>query len=205
MLTCCSDLFFFLLSECTVAHWPHALAWLKSRRTLSAFRPKTLTLHRAMSHTLPHLMTRRTDTTSSPFPEPVFQRTEQPCEDRRPQLSGVLADLRPLTGYEPKLLAEDRDYKHFTGDGQFTEHVDLRVKPLPFHQSIIASTYDCSSSKRLNHDTFSDGQDFPLRHQQVFRSNEPLIRFSNPANVAKSLLDGHRDHMFAEARSELMK
>ena len=41
-----------LLSWCTVAHWSHAFAWLKSRSTVSAFRPKTLTFHlcRAMSH-----------------------------------------------------------------------------------------------------------------------------------------------------------
>ena len=32
-----------------------------------------------------------------------------------------------------------------------------------------------------------------------------FIRFSNPANVAKSLLDGNRDHLLAQARSELMK
>ena len=36
-------------------------------------------------------------------------------------------------------------------------------------------------------------------------SNESFFRFSNPANVARSLLDGNRDHLLAEARSELMK
>ena len=44
-----------------------------------------------------------------------------------------------------------------------------------------------------------------MRHQKVFGSNELFIRFSNPANFAKSLLDGNRDHLHAEARSELMK
>ena len=43
------------------------------------------------------------------------------------------------------------------------------------------------------------------RIQQVFGSNEPVIRFSNPANVAKSLLAGNRDHLLTQARSELMK
>ena len=62
-----------------------------------------------------------------------------------------------------------------------------------------------SSLNRLNQETFSDREDFPLRHQQVFGSNESFFRFSNPANVAKSLLDGNRDHLLAEARSELMK
>ena len=46
---------------------------------------------------------------------------------------------------------------------------------------------------------------FPLRHQQVFGSDEPFVRFSNPANVAISFLDGNRDHLLDEARSELMR
>ena len=57
----------------------------------------------------------------------------------------------------------------------------------------------------LNQYTFSDRDEFSFRHQQVFVSNEPFIRFSTPANVVKSLLDGNRDHLLAEARSELMK
>ena len=44
---------------------------------------KTLHTHRAMSYTLQNL-TPRTSTPSSPFPEPVFQHSEQPCEDPRP-------------------------------------------------------------------------------------------------------------------------
>ena len=161
-----------------------------------------------------------------------------------------------------------QDYRHFTGDGQFTEHEGLRVKPVSFHQPITAPTYDSSESiatpspdsdldgeqirallaspvylqereegaersklnhferenlmcssplfamstgkfvafkNRLNPETFSDREDFPFRHQQVFGSNEPFFRFSNPANVAKSLLVGKRDHLLAEPRSELMK
>ena len=62
-----------------------------------------------------------------------------------------------------------------------------------------------SSPNWLNQDTFSDKEDFSVRHQQVFGSNEPSIRFSNPANVAKSLVDGNRDHLLADTRSELMK
>ena len=62
-----------------------------------------------------------------------------------------------------------------------------------------------SSQNRLHQDTFSDRDEFSLRHQQVFVSSEPFIRFSNPANYAKSLLHGNRYHLLAEARSELMK
>ena len=112
----------------------HAPAWFKSRSTLSAFRPKTVTPdpRRAMSYTLQNL-TPRTGTPSSPFPESVFQHSEQPCEDRRPQQSGALTEQPPLTGCEPNRIAEDWDYRHCTGDGQFTEHEDLRVRPLSFH------------------------------------------------------------------------
>ena len=46
---------------------------------------------------------------------------------------------------------------------------------------------------------------FPLRHQQFFGSSEPFFRFSNLVNSAESLLDVNRDHMLAEARSELVK
>ena len=62
-----------------------------------------------------------------------------------------------------------------------------------------------SSQNRLNQDTVSDRDDFSLRHQQVFGSNVPFIRFSNPANVSKSLLDGNRGELLTQARSELMK
>ena len=49
--------------------------------------------------------------------------------------------------------------------------------------------------------TFSDRDQFSLKHQQVCGSNEPIFKLSDPANVAKSLLNGNRD----QARSELMK
>ena len=98
-----------------------------------------------MSCTLQN-QTPRTGTPSSHFPESVFQQSEQPCEDQRPQQSGALTELPPPTSYEPSRIAEDRDCRHFAGDGQFTEHEDLRVRPLSFHQSIIASTYDSAES-----------------------------------------------------------
>ena len=113
----------------------------------SAFRTNTFTphSHRATSYTLLNL-TPRTGTPSSPFPESVFQRAEQLCEDQRPQQSGALTELPHFTDYEPNRLAEDRNYRHITGDGQFTENEDLRVRPFSFHQSIIASTYEPAES-----------------------------------------------------------
>ena len=53
------------------------------------------------------------------------------------------------TGYEPKHLAENKQLtedKRFAEDKDLAEHKDLRVKPLSFHQSITASTYDSGES-----------------------------------------------------------
>ena len=48
--------------------------------------------------------------------------------------------------------------------------------------------------------------DFSEREQPaVWRGNESVFRDAEPANVANSLLEGNRDHMLTQARSELMK
>ena len=97
-----------------------------------------------MSYITPHWMTPSAGTPSSLILNP-FLSEHTPCGDLRPQLSGALAEPRP-TGCEPKQLAENTDYKHFTADEQLTEHKDLRVKPLSLHQPITASTYDSAES-----------------------------------------------------------
>ena len=38
-----------------------------------------------------------------------------------------------------------------------------------------------------------------------FGNNEPIFTFCNPTDVAKSLIDGNRDHLLTQARFELMK
>ena len=54
---------------------------------------------------------------------------------------------------------------------------------------------------RLNQEMFSDREDFSSEHQQVLETmNRPSFRFSHPENSVKSLLEGHRDHMFAKAK-----
>ena len=57
----------------------------------------------------------------------------------------------------------------------------------------------------MNPETFSGREVFSLRHQHVLGKNEPLLRFSNPETSVKTILEGHRDHMLAEAKSEIMK
>ena len=51
-----------------------------------------------------------------------------------------------------------------------------------------------SHQRRLNQDAF-------LKRDR----DEAIFRNSNSANVAKSLLDGNRDHLLTQARSKLMK
>ena len=46
----------------------------------------------------------------------------------------------------PNGLLKTQDHKHFTEDKQLTEQEDLCVKPLSFHPSITASTYDSAES-----------------------------------------------------------
>ena len=97
MHSCCTDLFFLV-----VRVYSHALTQCTCMAQVTkhtvCVSPNTCTPHpsRAMSHTLQNL-TPRTGTPSSPFPESVFQRAEQPCEDERPQQSGALTESPPFT------------------------------------------------------------------------------------------------------------
>ena len=63
-----------------------------------------------------------------------------------------------------------------------------------------------SRQSRLNQDTFSKRDQCSLKHQQehVSGSNEPIFRFCNPVDVAKSFPEGIRDHLLTQARSELL-
>ena len=58
-----------------------------------------------------------------------------------------------------------------------------------------------SHQSRLNQEEFSEREQ-PV---DVLRGNESIFRDADPANVAKSLPEGNRDHLLIQARSELMK
>ena len=58
-----------------------------------------------------------------------------------------------------------------------------------------------SHQKRLGQDELSERE----QPADVLGSNGSIFRNSNPTNVAKSLLNGNRDHLLTKARSELMK
>ena len=131
----------------------HAPAWLKIEAHLDVSPQNTSSSARHVVHLA------EPDTTHGHSFLTFFRTSEQPCEDQRPQQRGALTETPPLVGYEPNWIVEDRDYRHFTGDGQFSEHEDLRVRPLSFHQSIIASTYDSAESiATLPESDFEDEQ-----------------------------------------------
>ena len=58
-----------------------------------------------------------------------------------------------------------------------------------------------SHQQRLGQNEFSERE----QPADVLRSNESVFGDAHPANVAKSLLGGNRDHLLIQARSELMK
>ena len=62
-----------------------------------------------------------------------------------------------------------------------------------------------SSKTKPSQEAFSDREDFSSGHQQVLGNNEPSFRFSHPEKFVKSLLECHRDRVFAEAKSEILK
>ena len=58
-----------------------------------------------------------------------------------------------------------------------------------------------SHQKRLGQDEFSERE----QRAEFFRRNVSVFRDANPANVAKSLLEGNRHHLLSPGRAELMK
>ena len=58
-----------------------------------------------------------------------------------------------------------------------------------------------SHQKRLGQDEFSERE----QPADILRGNESVVRDATPTIVAKSLVEGNRDHLFTQARAELMK
>ena len=58
-----------------------------------------------------------------------------------------------------------------------------------------------SHQKRLGQDEFSER----TQPADILKSDESIFRDANPAKVAKSLLEGNRDYLLTQTRSELMK
>ena len=90
--------------------------------------------------------TPRTDIIFSLFPNQSSNILKSFAKINGPQQRGALTEPTHPTRYDPNRIVEDRDYRLFTRDGQFTEFEDLRVRPLSFNQSIIASACDSAES-----------------------------------------------------------
>ena len=71
--------------------------------------------------------------------------------------------------------------------------------PKPVATGKPVAVFSCQNG--LNQDTFSEREQLV----EILGSNESIFRFSNLANVAKSLRGGNRDHSLPQARSELLK
>ena len=103
-----------------------------------------------------------------------------------------MAEPRPFAGYEPKQLAENKDYKHFTEDRQLTEHEDLCVKPLSFHQSTTATTYDSAESIAT-----------PLPGSDI--DDEQLrALLASPLYLQEQEASAERSHVYHSERENLM-
>ena len=102
---------FYLLSECAQSHIDpmhlhgssheaHCLRFAQKHSHLIAqCRTPCRTRRDHARALLPHL-----------FLSQSSSEQTHTCEDRRPQLSGALTEQPHFTGYEPKQIAEDRDY-----------------------------------------------------------------------------------------------
>ena len=130
------------------SHWEQNNDW-KSNRSWDSWRTSSSARH-VLHFAVP-----------SSFSPLLVLRSEKHCHDPRPQQRGTSAELPPLAGYQPHRIVDDRNNKHFTEDGQFTELEDLRVKPLSYHQSITAST--CDSAEGIATPPEGDFDDEQLR------------------------------------------
>ena len=163
----------------------HALAWLKIEAHLCVAPQNTSCSSRHVLHLADF------DTTHG-HSFLTFSRTNFPtfCQDPRPLQRGALTEPTLPTSYEPNRIVEDRDYKHFTGDGQFTELEDLRVRHLSFYQSIMAST--CDSAERIATAPESDFDD------------EQLRALASPKYLQERIANAERSQVYLSVRENLM-
>ena len=62
-----------------------------------------------------------------------------------------------------------------------------------------------SSRNKMNHEKFSDREDFYFKTRTSFWGQRTFLQILLPGKCCEILLDGNRDHLLADARSELMK
>ena len=137
------------------------------------------------------------DKFSLPYNQSLLSSTQdslsKPCHVDE-QIRILLAPPRFLP--EREASAERSQIYHSGGDGLMSSSSQSLNffgpgKPVAWH----------SHQKRMGQDDFSERE----QPADVLRGNGSVFRDANPANVAKSLLEGNRDHLLTQARTELMK
>ena len=74
-----------------------------------------------------------------------------------------------------------------------------------FRESVGKLAAVFSHKRKSSQETLSDRDDLSLEHQQVQGKDEILFRFFDPQEAARFVLEEHRDHPLAEAKSEILK
>ena len=62
-----------------------------------------------------------------------------------------------------------------------------------------------SHTRKSSQETLSDREGVSSGHQPVQGKGETFLRLSDPEDAAKLVLEEQRDHLLAEARSEILK
>ena len=62
-----------------------------------------------------------------------------------------------------------------------------------------------SHKRKSSQETFSDRDGISSGHQPVQGKIETFFRFSDPEEAARLVLEEQRDHLLAEAKSEILK
>ena len=62
-----------------------------------------------------------------------------------------------------------------------------------------------SHKRKLSQETLSDREGISSGHQPFQGKDETVLRFSDPEEAARTVLEEQRDHQLAEAKSETLK
>ena len=80
----------------------------------------------------------------------------------------------------------------------------IRYGPCRLHRSAkFAAVF--SHERKPSQAALSDREDFSLGHQSVQGIGETFFRFTDPEDAARTVLEEQRDHLIAEAKSEILK
>ena len=155
----------------------HAPARLKSRSTLSALYSHLIAQCRTPCRTCRH---HTQALLFHLFLEPVFQRAEQSCEDRRPQLSGALAEPRPFTKGGGKSKTDKLMFSLWTClPHQSRLQCQDSVDRTPTHNTHQCSTV-CSQARNASHALGSSHTDCSVIFVRLKKVCHLVLHMSHP-------------------------